>query len=408
MPTMKSDPWFLKQALGHEEQFQAGQAGGRFAGSRDTMGEGLGYYRDMIEGEGPSVAEEQMRAGSEANIRGQIQAQATGRGGNMAATQQIAAGQAAGQGMEMNQQAAALRAQEQQAAMAGFSGVAGQMAGMDLEQQLGMAGIGMEGKLGELGAFVDYEGIRQKELEDRRRMGLDIAGMAFGAIGSGMSMSDVRAKENIVPLDEATAMRGGAQGLGIDSAADRIAMRTHRPETGLDIIEAANAQGLADRDPFAGYDRGDVGTADPFAGDRSRFVSRVGGGPNPLQAEQDAAEALGRVGAYEFDYKPGMGPGGRQVGPMAQDLAAEPALAGMVVPTEQGLGVDTAAAGRTALAATSNHERRMQELEDEQAERDRMIAEVIKPNRLRESEGGGAGGGKSGVGGEIASMLGGM
>jgi len=142
----------------------AGNAGEGFAGAQTAQRGALGMYRDMAEGNGPSVAQEQLRSQGEANAAQQMQLMGSARGGNLqsAMRQGAVAGTAAQ--AATNQQMGQLRAQEQQAAMAGYAGLGSTMAGQSLQQQ----GL-FEGQLGQAHtAQMDAE-MRQRMLDEQRR-----------------------------------------------------------------------------------------------------------------------------------------------------------------------------------------------------------------------------------------------
>ena len=384
---------------------QAAEAAARMGESRGYQEEALGGYRDLMTDPSKSVAQQQLRAGLEQNLQQQVAAQAAARGGSMAGAQQLAAGQAAGLGAQMNQQAAQLRAQEYAAAVGGMGQLGTQMAGQDIQQQLGLGGLGQQYWQGGLDWESQQREMREEEKQGRWGRGRDIVMGGLEGVGSiigGAFGSDVRMKENIRPLDEGTAVRG-ERGAEIDALANRIAAQTRQPyavtereraqEEALALIEGIedpDRQNLATVDPWAAESgRGYVGSgavaapgrsADPFdrtmaqrAGERASGWRRAGdvslaeATPADLAAARDAriAGALGNVGAYEYNYKPGMGPEGRRTGVMAQDLAAEPALAGAVVETPEGLGVDTAKASSAALAASASQQREIDKLKEE-------------------------------------------
>lgn len=110
-------------------------AGERYAEALGSQQDAMGLYRSMAMGEGPSVAQQQMQAMGDRNMAQQMQLQAMGRGGNVA--QQARAATLAGMATQADtrQQLGALRAQEQQAAMSGYAGLASQQAQQQLQQQ---------------------------------------------------------------------------------------------------------------------------------------------------------------------------------------------------------------------------------------------------------------------------------
>lgn len=90
-----------------------------------NQGGALGMYRDAAQGNGPSAAQAQLQSGLDQSIAAQQSAAASTRGGFGLANAQHNAAMNAGQlqGTAANN-AAQLRAQEQQAGMAGYAGLA--------------------------------------------------------------------------------------------------------------------------------------------------------------------------------------------------------------------------------------------------------------------------------------------
>lgn len=127
-------------------------------------------YRDAAMGNGPSVAEQQMKAGADQAVANQMAMQAQGRGGNLGANMRAAGQAGVGMQMQNNQQAAQLRAAEQQAAMQGFAGLGSTMADQGLQQQL--AGQGFAGDIyGQQLASETQWGLGQRELDLKQREG---------------------------------------------------------------------------------------------------------------------------------------------------------------------------------------------------------------------------------------------
>jgi hypothetical protein len=128
------------------------------------------YYTDILEGRGPSVAEQQMRAGMDRNIQAQMGLAAQARGGNLAAMQAGAAQAGAGMMMGVNQQAASLRAQEQAAALQGFTGLQNTMAQQALAQRMGLEQLAQQRYGTDVGAalsreqaMLDYQNARRQQ-----------------------------------------------------------------------------------------------------------------------------------------------------------------------------------------------------------------------------------------------------
>ncbi len=110
-------------------------AGGDYGMAQGAQYDALGMYRDQAMGNGPSVAQAQLQSTGDRDMARQMQMQATGRGGNLQATQRAATTAGAAQAQQTRDSLAALRAQEQQQAMAGYAGLGSQMAGQSLQQQ---------------------------------------------------------------------------------------------------------------------------------------------------------------------------------------------------------------------------------------------------------------------------------
>ncbi len=92
----------------------------------------LDVLKNASLGKGPSAAQAQLQAGTDANISQQMALAASARGVNSAAAQRNARNQAALIQQRTGQDAAALRAQEMQAAMQLYTGALGDTRGQDL------------------------------------------------------------------------------------------------------------------------------------------------------------------------------------------------------------------------------------------------------------------------------------
>lgn len=116
---------------------QALGAGQRAYGmGRAAQNDALGMLSRSAAGQGPSVAQQQMTAGSQQNLVNQMGMAAQQRGGTMAGQARQVQGMGAAAAMGLQQQAAQLRAQEMQAAQQAQAQQANTMAGMDLQQLL--------------------------------------------------------------------------------------------------------------------------------------------------------------------------------------------------------------------------------------------------------------------------------
>lgn len=279
-PALAKDTRHLRQSE-HQARALAGQGLG-------AQQDALGMYRDAAMGNGPSVAEAQMLVGADQSIANQTAMAAMGRSGNLGSIQRQAGQSAVATNLATNQQLGALRAQEQQAAMAGYAGMGTQMQNQALQEQLAYAGLGAEAQLQaqQLGTQYDLERRQQKiqQQANNRQFGLGVSQQVLGAVGTGL----------------------GAAGI----VSDRLLKTNVRPSGG------AASETFAALDPSA------------------------------------------------FEYVEGAGPPGDRVGVMAQDLARTPAGAAVVVPTEDGLAVDTGQLEALNAAGLAEHEQRMRRLEE--------------------------------------------
>lgn len=114
---------------------------GTIAQARDAQTGALGMYQDAAMGRGPSAAQAQLRMGLDQSLAAQASMAASARGGALARSGLQLAGvnnAAAMQGQAAGQ-AAMLRAQEQQAGMAGYANMANALRGVDQQQMMAQA-----------------------------------------------------------------------------------------------------------------------------------------------------------------------------------------------------------------------------------------------------------------------------
>lgn len=131
-------------------------------------------YNDMIMGKGPSVAEKQLFSGQEAAIKGAA-AQAglaSARGGGYGQIARGLASQSAQGAMDVNQQAATLRAQEQQAAMSGQAALQNQIRSGDITG----AQLGQQGAIE--GAKLTQQGQQARDTLRGQLMGMGLSAQA--------------------------------------------------------------------------------------------------------------------------------------------------------------------------------------------------------------------------------------
>lgn len=165
------------------------------------------YYDQMARGAGPSVAEQQLRQQAEQNQRAAMQLAGSARGGNIAGMYSQALGAQAGAQAQTNQQAAMLRAQEQQAAMAGLGALGGQAIG----QELAFNALGQQGLIASGQQNIDWQLGKQQNALARDQFDLGrnkmIADTILGGVSAigGIVGSDVRLKHDMRPASVADA-----------------------------------------------------------------------------------------------------------------------------------------------------------------------------------------------------------
>jgi hypothetical protein len=176
------------------------------AAAMGAQNDAMGMYKNMAEGNGPSVAEAQQQQGLTQAIAAQQAAAAQAGGGNLQG--QMRQGGAVGSAMQMEgiNSAAQLRAQEQQAAMAGYAGMGNQMAGQGMEQMMGYEQLGQNAKQAQMQSELDHRALQLQAQKQRfeRNFGWTQWGVNKGqeiveSIAQMIGASDERSKDNIEP-----------------------------------------------------------------------------------------------------------------------------------------------------------------------------------------------------------------
>lgn len=300
-PLYNQDPRHMPQH-GMSDQLGAfaNQGGTDYRQARQAQLGALGMYQDMAAGQGPSLAQQQLAAGTGQNIANQMSLAAQGRGGNLAGQARQASAIGAGAQMGLQQQMAQMRAQEQLAAMQGMAGMSNQLAAQGQQQQMAGLGMGLDAQ-----GQANQWGLGQRGL-DQQQLGLlqqqQQANRGFGL--------------------------GLAQGLaGAGAGAAQMGM------VGAGVPGAAAA----------------------FSDERVKQNIRPG--------DMSASMAVGEAPGYFFEYQPGYGDIGPQFGPMAQDLEKTPAGAQVVQDTPHGKVVDLGKMAQLGVAASSEQEHRIRQLE---------------------------------------------
>jgi hypothetical protein len=170
----------------------AADAGRQLGAARDAQADAMGMYRDAALGQGPSVAQAQLQAQGEQDARRQMQMQAAARGGNMAGQMRAATMAGAAQAQQTRDSLAALRAQEQAAAMQGYAGMADAQAQQAMQQQMQYEQLGLGYAGQQMGYDMHLRDAAAQSRRDRfgRRMQVygatkDAAGTVLSVLGGG-------------------------------------------------------------------------------------------------------------------------------------------------------------------------------------------------------------------------------
>jgi hypothetical protein len=190
---------------------------------RDQQGALAQALAQQAAGQGPSVAQAQMRGALDANQQ-QAMAMAAGARGNTALAQRNAMNAGSQANLQAGAQMAAMRAQEQLSAQSQLAGVLGQQRGMDLEgrgmygqQAMGLGGQAMDAEalrqqamLGQLDADTQHQvGAYQGRMADQQGKRQFFGGLV-GTAGSLAMLSDERTKEGAEDAtDDVAAMLAG-------------------------------------------------------------------------------------------------------------------------------------------------------------------------------------------------------
>jgi hypothetical protein len=381
--------------------------------ARADEGNALRMMRDRASGAVPSIAQMQADRQMQQAAAEQSSAAASARGpAALAMAQQMAAANTATAQGNISGQAQIAAAQERLAAEQAYGGLAGQMRSGDLQaggmaaQQAQFQAQLQQQQRGQNDAFTtamfgNEMGVNQQQLHanleqqrmmsgsqsqgqalemqaaqnnaarDMQMLGMVTgaltggAGGAAGAMGTPNPKSDVRAKQNAYPLMS-------------DREAKRDARELGQAEGLMAGMRASLEHGPADGTRAALARSGGV---DIGAEKTQAAMASIGGGS--MQARQDQmTSALGALHPYSYEYKPGMGPPGPNVGPMAQEMAANPITATAVQrdPESGLLALDRDRSLKLALGGVGHLAQKQQMTEAEaaaaNAKADAMLAQM--------------------------------
>lgn len=338
---------------------------------------------------GPSVAEQQLRMGGEANMRQQMAMAAGARGGNAGLALQNAGQNVGAANAQLNGQMGIQRAQEDMANRQ-FSANAAQASGNmfgnlgQTQQQAygGSANIFGNVANNQLGQGQIYGGIANNQLgQANTNLGLTntYAGLAGQQLGA-----------DVTSRGQNDQLGTGLMGMGYGMQASERAAAMQQQQGLMDLnaqLYGANtnaSQHEADRSNDNTWKT--VGTVASTAGPfLAAAVSDIRAKKNIKPAGEDVSNAFrsmnrdantikntnvaypntgGLGGAYSYEYKNPNAPGakpGTQYGPMAQDLEQTPAGASVVSTGPDGMkGIDTQ---RLSLMSAAELAKQRQELD---------------------------------------------
>lgn len=162
--------------------------------ARQTQNDAVNAYRELLKNPQNSVAQQQLKQGTDANVNNMMSVARSGSGDNSGAQRQALFGGMQA-GAQMNQQAGVLRAQETQAATKGLADAAMQQRTQDLQS------MGLDANMAQFQAQME---LNQGALNDKYSLGL------YG-LGQNASMADLNAGMGLEQLK-------GQQSLGAQTA----------------------------------------------------------------------------------------------------------------------------------------------------------------------------------------------
>lgn len=229
-------------------QFQA-QSQGNLGYDRTEMNGLAGYYQNVLNGKGPTVAQLQYQKNQDQAIAANMATANSARGGGsaLAGAQRSAQEQAGLMNAQSAAQSGMIRAQEQQAAAQALGGVYGQMSGQDLGQygleqnaaiqqaQLGLANQGQQNQYQQF-LYGAAQGEQQQQLAALEGYGgqslnaqqLQLQANGGGQGGSLLSGIGGAAEGLLAASDERLKSPEGNAGSMVDEFLSTVAPRTYR------------------------------------------------------------------------------------------------------------------------------------------------------------------------------------
>lgn len=284
--------------------------------SQNTAGN---FLFNAAAGNGPSAAQNQLQAGTDAAIQANMAMANSARGqAGLANAQKNALVQNGLQTQQAANQSAQLRAQEMQAAQSQYANFANQMQNQYAQQQLGFQGLGMQG--------------------------------AQGLQGNALAQAQLRMQQN--QLNQTGQLAYEQLGFNSQAEALQAAMANQQQAYGLNESNARNASS------GIGGILAAAGGAMMFSDERVKKDVRDGG--------PSIDDALSQMRPHSFQYANAhFGSPGEHQGVMAQELLGSHAGSKMVVrdPETKALAVKIPEAASFLLGAVSRLNERLEHLE---------------------------------------------
>lgn len=316
-------------------------------------------------GQGPSVAEQQLRMGQQQSLQAQMAAAASMRGGgNPALAQRQLMSQAADQNQQTNAQAAMMRAQEMTQAGQLAAGAYGQARDQDVGMAQANANLGMQNtQMQNQGAQFNASAQNQFGLQ-QGQMSLQTS-QQNAANQQAIALANQAAMLQQRQLNNQAQQYGSSQILGMDQTQLQAAMAR----------DQAQQQAFQNQQQLrAGVESQNGGLGRQLLGGALSGAASLGSAA--LMSDERLKEDIDRdavrtdvralldaVDTASYRYKDAKHGEGRKWGVMAQSLQKSNAGRSLVVETPEGLGIDTRTGFGTLLAAMKDLHDRTKQLE---------------------------------------------
>lgn len=272
--------------------------------TRGYQGEALGLYRDAAMGKGPSAAQAQFQGSLDQSLRAGQATANSARGGALGLAQaRLAAAREGGEMLsDATSKAAALRAQEMQAAMGGYAGLGTQMRGQDEGRSMYNADLALRDRTTNDQARIAYEGLGQGVAGMQQTGSLTREQVIGGQLAEAARTSDRAAAKrdadstralgqfqtaaSVIPI--AGGIASGAAGAAHASSQGSQTAGTPTDYTGSNAGSVATAGGLGGAATPKSTQVQSAGMGSPSAPPQApKSPGPMGGGPEPMGYQVD-------------------------------------------------------------------------------------------------------------------------